>query len=101
MVIGDQISEHMLSPHEPSQLSWEDVYPHWQSDDLKYYWKEYDNPVVEKDLSFGDKARVEVIELAREGNEQAIYALTRGARNSPDAVTPEVWAVLDELGVEV
>ena len=68
---------------------------------MKYYWKEYDTPVVERDLSFGDKARVEVIELAREGNEHAIYALKRGAKNSPDTVTPEVFAVLEELGVEV
>jgi len=101
MLVGDKVAEHMLKPHDPSQLTWDDIYPHWQHDDLKYYWKHYENPVVERDLSFGDKARVEVIELAREGNEQAIYALTRGAKNSPDTVTSEVWAVLDELGVEV
>ena len=52
-------------------------------------------------MSYVDKAHIEVLELARAGNEHAIYALTRGARNSPDTVTPEVWAVLDELGVEV
>ena len=85
----------------PASSRGDDIYPHWRHDDLKYYWKDYENRVVERDLSFGDKARVEVIELAREGNEQAIYALTRGAKNSPDTVTPEVWAVLDELGVKV
>ncbi len=101
MVVGDNVAEHLLTPHDPSQLSWDDVYPGWQSDDLKYYWKDYDNPVVERDLSYVDKARVEVIELAREGNEHAIYALKRGAKNSPDTVEPEVWAILDELGVKV
>lgn len=100
MVVGDKVAEHMLNPHDPSQLTWDDIYPHWQSDDLKYYWKTYDNSVVERDLSFGENARVEVIELAREGNEHAIYALTRGARNNPDTVEQEVIAVLDELGVE-
>ena len=101
MIVGDKVAEHLLTPHEPSQLTWDDIYPGWQMDDLKYYWKDYDNPVVERDLSYVDKARVEVLELAREGNEHAIYALKRGAKNSPDTVEPEVWAVLDELGVTV
>ena len=30
MIVGDQIAEHMLEPHGPSNLSWEDIYPHWR-----------------------------------------------------------------------
>ena len=83
MVVGDNVAEHLLTPHDPSQLSWDDVYPGWQSDDLKYYWKDYDNPVVERDLSYVDKARVEVIELAREGNEHAIYCAKARRQKQP------------------
>ncbi len=101
MVVGDNIAEHMLNPHDPSQLQWEDIYPHWQSDDLKYYWKQYDNTIVERDMSYGEKGRAEAIAMARAGNQHAIYALTRGAKNNSDAVDPEVMAVLTELGVEV
>ena len=101
MVLGDNVAEHMLNPHPPSLLTWDDIYPNWQHDDLKYYWKTYDNPVVERDLSYGEKSRAEAIALARAGNEHAIFSLQRGARNSPDTVAPEVFAVLDELGVKV
>ena len=101
MVLGDKVAEHMLTPHEPSQLSWDDIYPHWKHEDLKYYWRTHDIPVVERDLSYGEKSRAEAIELARAGNEHAIHALKRGAKNNPDTVAPEVFAVLDELGVKV
>ena len=100
LIVGDKIAEHMLEPHGPSQLSWEEVYPHWQSDDLKFYWRDTELAVVELDLSFGEKGRAEAIAMARSGNEQAVYALARGAKNNPDAVAPEVRAVLAELGVE-
>ncbi len=101
MLVGDKIAEHMLLPHGPSQLSWEDIYPHWQADDLKYYWRGQANTVVELDLSYQESGLAEAIAMARAGNEQAIYALRRGAKNNPDAVEPEVLAVLAELGVEI
>ena len=50
--VGDSIAEHMLEPHGPSGLSWEQIYPDWSADDLKHYWKAYDNPVVSRDMSF-------------------------------------------------
>ena len=100
MIVGDNIAEHMLNPHEPSQLTWDDIYPGWQSDDLKYYWKSYENTIVDRDLSFGEKGRAEAIAMARAGNEHAIYALMRGVKNNPDAADPQVVAVLDELGLE-
>ena len=101
MVVGDKVAEHMLAPHDPSQLTWDDIYPTWQSDDLKYYWKTYDNSVVERDWSYAEKSRAEAIEMARAGNQHAIYALERGAKNNPDTVAPEVLTVLAELGVEI
>ena len=42
---------------------------------------------------------LEAIELAKAGNEDAIFALRRSAKNEPDTVAPEVLTVLDELGV--
>lgn len=100
MLVGDKIAEHMLAPHGPSLLAWDDIYPHWQRDDLKYYWENYDNPVVARDLSFGQKGFAEAIDLARGGDEQAIFALKRAVKNSKDRVNlDEAAAVLGELGV--
>ena len=100
MIVGDTIAEHMLNPHEPSQLTWDEIYPGWQSDEFKYYWKRYENPVVERNLSFGALAREEALSMARAGNEHAIYSLMRGVRNNPDEADPEVVAVLEELGLQ-
>ena len=98
--VGDTIAEHMLEPHSPSQLQWEDIYPHWSADDLKYYWKHYDNPVAAKDLSYGEKRLAETLKLARAGNEHAIYSLRRMVKNDPDSPHAEARAVLAELGLE-
>ena len=52
-------------------------------------------------MSYREKGVLEAIELARAGNEDAIFALQRSAKNEPDTVAPEVLTVLDELGVGV
>lgn len=99
--VGDEIAEHMLDPHEPSGMTWEEIYSDWQSDDLKYYWRSYDNPVVERDLSFGEKGFAEALDMARNGNQDAIYMLQRSVKNSRGRVDlSEALAVLDELGLE-
>ena len=96
--VGDTIAEHMLLPHGPSKLQWEDIYPHWVSDDLKYYWKDVDNPVVASDLSYGEKRFAETIKLARDGNEQAVYSLQRMVKNDPDSPWhAEACTLLEEL----
>ena len=100
-IVGDTIAEHMLEPHGPSQLQWDDIYPHWESDDLKYYWKNVDNQVVAKDMSYGEKRLAEAVEMARTGNEQAIYSLQRMVKNDPDSPHTEARAVLAELGLEL
>ncbi|MBZ0294300.1 MAG: hypothetical protein K8L99_17180, partial [Anaerolineae bacterium] len=100
LAVGDTIAEHMLHPHDPSQLQWEDIYPGWEADDLKYYWKQYDNPVVPRDWSYSKKGFAEALELARAGNEHAIYRLQRTIKNNPH--TPEsqqAKTVLNEIGL--
>ena len=99
--VGAPIAEHMLEPHGPSQLTWDDIYPQWKSDDLKYYWKHYDNPVVERDFGYGQRGWAEALDMARSGNEDAIYMLKRAIKNSRDGVNlEEAAAVLREIGVE-
>ena len=92
--VGDTIAEHMLEPHGPSALQWEDIYANWESDDLKYYWKNYDNPVVPRDMSYSDKGFAEALELARAGNEHAIYRLERTVKNAPDSDYAEAARVV-------
>ena len=77
------------------------IYPQWKSDDLKYYWKHYDNPVVERDFGYGQRGWAEALDMARSGNEDAIYMLKRAIKNSRDGVNlEEAAAVLTEIGVE-
>ena len=98
--VGDVIAEHMLHPHGPSQLQWEDIYPAWSSDDLKYYWQQYGNPVVPRDMSYANKSFAEALELARSGNEQALYRLRRTVKNDPDSQwAQDARVVLAEMGV--
>jgi hypothetical protein len=85
--IGDPIAEHMLEPHLSllSPLTWEEVYRDWQTDDLKYYWKRYDNPVVPRDTSYGEKGFAEAVELAQQGDPRAQLHLKRIAKRDPDS----------------
>ena len=97
-LIGEPIAEHMLAPHDPSQLQWEEIYTTWESDELKYYWKQFDNPVVSRDWSFSKQSFEEALKLAKGGNEHAIYQLKRTVRNNPktsDSATAK--AVLTEI----
>ena len=97
--VGDPIAAHMLGPHL-STLDWETVYRDWGSDEMKYYWKQVDNPVVPLDESFSKQGIAEAVELARAGNEHAIFSLQRTFKNNPE--TPDsqtARAVLEEIGV--
>lgn len=90
--IGDTIAEHMLEPHLNifNQLKWEDVYRNWKSDDLKYYWRKYNNPVVPRDMSYAEKGFAEALELGRAGNEHALVQLRRIVKRDP--TTPQAQA---------
>lgn len=95
--VGDQIAEHMLLPHGPSALGWDGVYANWTDENLQYYWRQYDNPVVPRDMSYADKGFAEAVELARGGNEQAIYLMKRTIKSLPDS--PRAEAARAVLGV--
>ncbi|MBI3958352.1 MAG: phytanoyl-CoA dioxygenase family protein [Chloroflexi bacterium] len=98
--VGDAIAEHMLEPHGPSALRWEEVYTNWSGDDLQYYWRQFDNPVVPRDMSYAEKGFAEALELARAGNEQALYRLRRTIKSDPDSPgAQKARAVLAEMGV--
>lgn len=83
--VGDPIAEHMLEPHLNifNKMTWEKVYEKWQSDELQYYWKDYDNPVIERDYSYLDKGFDEAVQLAQGGNEHALHYLRRFIRRDP------------------
>ncbi len=85
--IGDPIAEHMLEPHLNlvSKLTWEEVYHSWQTEDLKYYWKQYANPVVARDTSYAEKGFAEAVELARRGDPRAQLQLKRIIKRDPDS----------------
>jgi hypothetical protein len=85
--VGDPIAAHMLEPHLSlqSKLTWEEVYRNWQTDDLKYYWKQVDNPVVPRDTSYAEKGFAEAVELARHGDARAQLHLKRIVKRDPDS----------------
>ena len=45
---GEPASDLVLEPHF-QRLSWEQIYAGWESDELKYYWRDLDFPVVPYD----------------------------------------------------
>jgi hypothetical protein len=86
--IGDPIAEHMLQPHlNNGTMQWDDVYRDWKSDDLRYYWRKYDNPIVPTNVSYGQKAFAEALELARAGDERALLQLRRIVKH--DTTSPQ------------
>jgi hypothetical protein len=102
--IGDTIAAHMLEPHLNivKKLTWEEVYRDWETDDLKYYWKAYDNPVVPRDMSYAEKGFAEAVELARRGDPRAQLQLKRIVKRDPDSPMGRMaQQALAESGVEV
>ena len=84
--IGEQIAEHQLLPHlNRGLLTWEDIYRDWESDAFKYFWREYDNPVVARRTEYIDKAFGEAVELARSGDEHALIYLRNDIKTDPDS----------------
>lgn len=99
--VDDPIAEHMLEPHLNvfNSLQWEHVYRNWESDALKYYWKDRDLTVLSKDLSYGNKGFEEALELARGGDERAIIHLNRAIkRDTTTELAQRAAAVLQEVG---
>jgi hypothetical protein len=102
--VGDPIADHMLQPHLISThpLTWEEVYRDWKTNDLKYYWQKYPNPVVPRDMSYAEKGFAEAVELARHGDPRARVQMVRVVRREPDSPSGRLARqVLDEAGVDV
>ena len=96
------IAEHMLEPHLNifDSLKWEHVYQNWESDELKYYWKDLDLTVLPRDFSYGNKGFEEALELARDGDERAILHLNRAIkRDATSEPAQRAAAVLQEIEI--
>lgn len=98
--VGEPLAEHMLAPHLNifNQLTWDDVYEGWESDELKYYWHEIDNPVVARDMAFLDKGFDEAVNRARQGDADARLYLRRFIKRDPGSA--QAKAALEALGTE-
>ncbi len=85
------IAEHQLMPHlsRASGQTWDDIYPHWPSSDLKYYWKDLNLTVIPSDTTRQDRSFVEALDLARQGNELARPLLDRIVRRDPTSSQAE------------
>jgi ectoine hydroxylase-related dioxygenase (phytanoyl-CoA dioxygenase family) len=95
--IGDPTAEHMLEPHlrSSSPLSWDEVYADWTNEELKYYWKQYDNPVHPQITTYMNAAFDEAVELANSGDDRAVLHRQRiaGRKNG----TPQCVRATDVL----
>ena len=99
--VDDPIAEHMLEPHLNvfNSLKWEHVYQNWESDALKYYWKDHDLTILPRDFSYGNKGFEEALALARDGDEGAILHLNRAIkRDTTTELAQRAAAVLQEIG---
>jgi len=98
--VGDPIAEHMLTPHlsSMSPFTWEEVYEDWDSDELQYYWQNFDNPVLPKITAYIEQAFDEAAELARQGDERGMLHLRRIAtRDASSDQGKSALAILAEI----
>ena len=96
------IAQHMLQPHMQaiSGLTWETCYKGWESDELQYYWQDLGLQVVPMSTQWGDKGFAEALDLARGGDERALYQLRRIARRDPESERgQQAVQLLDEVMV--
>lgn len=85
--LDQPIAEHMLLPHLRShhELTWDEVYRDWGSQDLQYYWRDLDLEVLPKDERWGARGFEEALALARQGDPTARHHLTRLLKRDPDS----------------
>lgn len=85
--LGIPIAEQMLEPHLSSHrnLTWDEVYADWQSEDLQYYWKRLELSVSPRDPSYSEQGFAEALSLAAEGDERARIHLERAVERAPDS----------------
>lgn len=84
--LDQPIADHMLLPHLRShhELTWEEVYRDWQSQDLQYYWKKLDLKVLPRDESWVTQVFTEALSLARRGDPAARHHLQRIIGRDPN-----------------
>ena len=87
----------MLQPHlnNLGALTWERVCAGWQSQDLQYYWKDLEMPVVPRDLSYSERGFAEALELAKQGDERARLHLQRASER--DSASERAQAAAEVL----
>jgi Phytanoyl-CoA dioxygenase (PhyH) len=93
--LDQPIAEHMLLPHLRShhELTWDEVYHDWGSQDLQYYWRDLDLEVLPKDESWGARGFEEALSLACHGDPAARHHLTRLLERDPDSDKARAAAV--------
>ena len=82
---GEPASDLVLKPHF-ERLSWEEIYAGWKSDELKYYWRDLDFPVVPYDRTPFEASEPDVDEIKEAHHLRALaQAAPRGdgARAGP------------------
>jgi hypothetical protein len=83
--LDQPIAEHMLLPHLRThhELTWDEVYRDWRSQELQYYWKDLDLKVLPKDERWGARGFEEALTLARRGDPHARHHLSRLVKRNP------------------
>ena len=81
------IAEHMLLPHLRThhELTWDEVYRDWGSQDLQYYWQCLDLKRLPKDESWAARAFEEALSRARHGDTEAQHHLARIVKRDPNS----------------
>jgi hypothetical protein len=92
---GEPLTDLVLHPHF-GRITWDEIYEHWASDDLKYYWKDLDYEVVpfdDFDL-VGQPANQQEWEASASTLGEAIV---EGVESGSLQFTPDEWREIMEL----
>lgn len=85
---SEPIAESNLLPHT-GQITWDEIYEGWTSDELKYYWRRHDLAVTRLDTTYFANRDREAFALAEAGDPIAGPALLRIAHRDPDPAKRE------------
>jgi len=79
--VGEPVAPGWVNPHVGT---WEEIYAGWSSNELKYYWKQWDLDVKAYDRSYIEKRDILAFEMAEQGDRQSISALQRIVASDKD-----------------
>jgi hypothetical protein len=95
--ISDPMAPHMLEP-SGGELSWDEIYSGWSSDEWKFYWRQWDLRTTSYDYRYYRRRDEQVLELARAGDRDAREFLrTISARNPDPKLRAAAAGLLAEL----